>query len=216
VKRFIVLIVSVLVPLSLCAEPAFASKMVAITFDDGPSRNNAKIVDILRTHEASASFFFVGSRMTEGSFDAEALLSVGEIANHTWRHSKSHPWSKYTYSKAKTEINDTNSRIRSYTGQDRIWFRSLGLARNSAVKRAIAATNVKFVGGVLVSDWGKGSGNKSAAIKKRVKAKAAKNHTVLILHETNNETVKALPGILDWYQSRGYQVVTVSKLMDSK
>jgi peptidoglycan/xylan/chitin deacetylase (PgdA/CDA1 family) len=211
-----VLLVSVLVPLALCAEPAFASKMVAITFDDGPSHNTAKVVDILRSHEASATFFFVGRRMTKGAFDAESLLSVGEIANHTWRHSKSHPWTRYTYSQAKKEIEDTNARIRSHTGQDRIWFRSLGLARPSAVKRAITATKVKFVGGVLVSDWGKGSGNKSAAIKKRVKANAAKNHTVLILHETNSETVKALPGILDWYQSRGYQVVTVSKLMDSK
>jgi peptidoglycan/xylan/chitin deacetylase (PgdA/CDA1 family) len=71
------------------------------------------------------------------------------------------------------------------------------------------------MGGVLVDDWGRGSGNRSSAIKQRVKARASKNHSVLILHETNSESVKALPGILDWYRSRGYKVVTVSTLMDS-
>jgi peptidoglycan/xylan/chitin deacetylase (PgdA/CDA1 family) len=186
--------------------------MVALTFDDGPSRNNAKVVEILRAHEASATFFFIGRRMTKGAFDAESLLSVGEIANHTYRHSAGHPWRKYTYLSAKQEIKDTNSRIRKVTGQERIWFRTMGLERNTAVNRAMADTGVQFVGGVLVHDWGSGSGNRASSIKSRVKSKAAKNHTILILHETNNQTVKALPGILDWYHSHGYKVVTVSQL----
>jgi peptidoglycan/xylan/chitin deacetylase (PgdA/CDA1 family) len=92
----------------------------------------------------------------------------------------------------------------------------MGLKRSKATNRAMSDSGLQFVGGVLVQDWGKGSGNKSAAIKKRVKSQAASNHTILILHETNNETVKALPGILDWYHSRGYKVVTVSKLKSSK
>jgi len=203
-------------PLALCAEPALASKMVAITFDDGPSGNTAKVVEILRSHDASATFFFVGKRMNSRPDDVRAVGEVGEIANHSWRHSASHPWKKYSYSKAKKEIKDTNELIRSYTGQNRIWFRSMGLQRNKTTDRAIRDSNVKFVGGVLVSDWGRGSGNKASAIKSRVTKKASANHTILILHETNSQTVKALPGILDWYHNRGYQVVTVSKLMDSK
>lgn len=190
--------------------------MVAITFDDGPSRNTAKIVDILRTHEASATFFFVGKRMTRGSFDASAVLQVGEVGNHTWRHSKAHPWKKLSYSQAKQEIRDTSSRILNRTGQKCVWFRSVGLKRTKASDRAMRDSNVRFVGGVLVNDWGKGRGNKAAAIRQRVTKKAAGNHTVLILHETNNETVKALPGILDWYRRHGYQVVTVSQLMNSR
>ena len=215
VKRLMVILASILVPLALCAEPAFASKMVAITFDDGPSSNTAKVVEILRTHDASATFFFVGKRMNSRPADVESVAAVGEIANHTWRHSASHPWKKYTYSKAKQEIQDTNDVIRSYTGQERIWFRTLGLQRNKAVNRAIEDTGVKYVGGVLVGDWGSGSSNRASAIKSRVAKKASANHAVLILHETNNQTVKALPAIIDWYHMRGYKVVTVSELMDS-
>ena len=211
-KRFVMIVVCLLVPLALSAEPAFATKMVALTFDDGPSRNTNTVIDILRTHEASATFFFVGKRMTSGAFDKDALLSVGEIANHTYTHSASRPWRKMSYSRAKWEIKATNDKIRDATGQNRFWFRTMGLERNTAVKRAIKDTGVTYVGGVLVKDYGSSSANRAASIKSRVKSKAAKDHTILILHETNKETVKALPGILDWYKSRGYKVVTVSQL----
>jgi len=206
------LAVSVLVPLALFAEPAFATKTIALTFDDGPSRNTNKVIEILKEHDARATFFFVGKRMTSGAFDKDALLSVGEIGNHTYTHSASRPWRSLTYSRAFSEISKTNARIRKVTGQDRIWFRSMGLERNKSVNRAIKDTGVQFVGGILVKDYGSGSGNKASSITARVKKKAARDHSILILHETNKQTIKALPGILDWYHDHGYQIVTVSEL----
>jgi len=99
------------------------------------------------------------------------------------------------------------------------WARGGGLGAVIAAIIAVGALVMgvaSFVGGVLVGDWGRSSGNKSSSIKSRVTKKAWRNHSVLILHETNKETIKALPGIIDWYHSHGYRVVTVSKLMDSK
>jgi len=215
-KRITLMLVTVLV-FALFAEPAFASrKVIALTFDDGPSRNNPKVVEILRSHDASATFFFVGKRMTKGAFDPTSLLEVGEVGNHTWKHSNSHPWKKLSYAAAKKEIRDTNTRIFGRTGQKCVWFRSVGLQKSKASDRAIKSAGMRNVGGVLVEDWGRRSGNKSSAIKKRVIRKASKSGSILILHETNKETIKALPGILDWYHDHGYKVVTVSQLKNRK
>lgn len=211
-KRFTLLVASVLV-FALLAEPAFAAKKkIALTFDDGPSRNTAKVVRILKSHEASATFFFVGARMTKGAFEPASLLEVGEVGNHTWKHSKSHPWKKLSYSKAKTEIRKTNERIVKQTGQTPVWFRSVGLHRSKASDKAMRKYGMRHVGGVLVDDWGKSSRNKASRIKSRAISRASKNGSILILHETNKETIKALPGILDWYEGHGYEIVTVSEL----
>jgi len=61
--------------------------MVALTFDDGPSRYTARILDVLEASDARATFFMVGNRM--GSYPAavKRMVELGcEPASHTWDH----------------------------------------------------------------------------------------------------------------------------------
>src|SRR5690606_12208163 len=75
-----------LVPSVDCSREA----CLALTFDDGPSaKHTPRILDLLDTHDAKATFFVVGQQVPGN----EALLrrmhaSGHEIGNHTWNHRK--------------------------------------------------------------------------------------------------------------------------------
>ena len=40
-------------------------KMVALTFDDGPSETTLEVLDILEKYGVKATFFFIGELITE-------------------------------------------------------------------------------------------------------------------------------------------------------
>jgi peptidoglycan/xylan/chitin deacetylase (PgdA/CDA1 family) len=64
-------------------------KMVALTFDDGPSNQNTnRILDVLEQNHARATFFVIGKRIADRTEVIARALSLGcEIGSHTWGHS---------------------------------------------------------------------------------------------------------------------------------
>jgi peptidoglycan/xylan/chitin deacetylase (PgdA/CDA1 family) len=73
-----------------------SEKIVALTFDDGPSaRAFAEVLAVLKEHDVLATFFLLGDRVAEGSDDGSALRRAHvrqaveeghEIAFHGWKH----------------------------------------------------------------------------------------------------------------------------------
>jgi peptidoglycan/xylan/chitin deacetylase (PgdA/CDA1 family) len=64
------------------------TKTLALTFDDGPSSQTAKVLDILKQYGIKATFFLVGSRIGDHPDIMQRFHDEGHvIANH----SKSHP-----------------------------------------------------------------------------------------------------------------------------
>jgi peptidoglycan/xylan/chitin deacetylase (PgdA/CDA1 family) len=62
-------------------------KLTALTFDDGPSPNTERILDLLGPRGARATFFVCGHSISD---HAETLLRTvrkgHEVGNHTWSH----------------------------------------------------------------------------------------------------------------------------------
>ena len=82
------------------------AKLVAFTFDDGPSKYTLDIANILEEYNASATFFEVGYNIKAHPEITKELSERGfEIANHTTDHSK---LTKLTETKYLTKINDNN------------------------------------------------------------------------------------------------------------
>ncbi|KAH8802771.1 hypothetical protein F5884DRAFT_861126 [Xylogone sp. PMI_703] len=62
-----------------------AQKVVALTIDDAPSSETAKILDLLQQHGAKATFFVIGSQIKAHPGILERILAEGhEIGNHDW------------------------------------------------------------------------------------------------------------------------------------
>jgi len=60
-----------------------ASKVVALTIDDGPSEHTAEIMQILKANNATATFFIIGSQVEGYEETLQDLLRDGnELGNH--------------------------------------------------------------------------------------------------------------------------------------
>ncbi len=81
-----------MVALTLVGMPSPAAAqdrpVVYLTFDDGPSRNvTPRILDILRRHNAKATFFVLGQQLVSNPDVGRRIVAEGHaVANHTWNH----------------------------------------------------------------------------------------------------------------------------------
>ena len=63
--------------------------MIALTFDDGPSEETIRILDVLAEYNGRATFCIMGNRVeTYGHIIKRAIAEGNEIASHTWNHKK--------------------------------------------------------------------------------------------------------------------------------
>lgn len=81
----------------VCPEPPKAPeahmaplRLVALTFDDGPSgRVTPRILDTLEKYKVKATFFVLGSKLESHADIVRRAINLGcEIGNHTWDHSR--------------------------------------------------------------------------------------------------------------------------------
>lgn len=62
-------------------------KVVALTFDDGPTNLSNKILDVLNTNNVKATFFWQGKNLFgKKEVITKAKKSGHQIANHSWDH----------------------------------------------------------------------------------------------------------------------------------
>src|SRR5438128_7483947 len=61
-------------------------RLVALTFDDGPSRYTRSVAAELRRAHARATFFLVGERLGYWPGALRADVQVGVVGDHTWTH----------------------------------------------------------------------------------------------------------------------------------
>ena len=67
-------------------EPSEEEKVVYLTFDDGPSENTQKVLDILEQYDAKATFFITGSREECRPLIKKAYEAGHTIGLHTYSH----------------------------------------------------------------------------------------------------------------------------------
>lgn len=63
------------------------NKVVALTFDDGPTNLSNKILDVLNKNRVEATFFWQGNNLADNKQIIEKAKKSGhQIANHSWDH----------------------------------------------------------------------------------------------------------------------------------
>ena len=62
-------------------------KLAALTFDDGPGRYSAAILDTLKAHGVKATFFMNGNNIWIYASKVQRMVAEGhQVANHTYNH----------------------------------------------------------------------------------------------------------------------------------
>ncbi len=75
------------------------SKVIYLTFDDGPTADiTLKILDILDTYSAKATFFCIGGNVKANPKIYSDILRRGHrTGNHTWNHMSGWEYSDFSY-----------------------------------------------------------------------------------------------------------------------
>lgn len=180
-------------------------KVVALTFDDGPSpANTPRILDILAQYKAKATFYVIGSSISGNETILKRAISEGhEIGNHTW----SHPDLKsLSISSVQEEIALGNKILQSNLGIKPKTFRPPYGSTNSTI--ATAAGLHQALWDVDTLDW---KNRDPQAILDAVKSQLRPGATIL-MHDIHDTTVEALPLVMEYLVSEGYTFTTFSEL----
>ena len=182
--------------------------MVALTYDDGPHPvNTHRILDTLERYGARATFFVVGSRITEYKDCIERQARLGcETANHSFSHVT------LSVSKNETvlkEIERTDELIEKYSGRTPVLCRAPG----GSVGKAAKLTDRPFIHwSVDTLDWKTLS---KSYVVNHIK-KTVRDGSIILMHDLYGSTAAASEVIIPWLISEGYQLVTVSELLEAR
>jgi peptidoglycan-N-acetylglucosamine deacetylase len=188
-------------------------KMVAITFDDGPSPvYTPQVLDVLAKHKAKATFFVVGKHaIKHPEIIRREVLEGHEIANHTFNHSNIVRDSK----KLENEIEITTDTLKEITGFSPSLFRPVGGNYNDVIINTAAENGYHVVLWSWHQDTKDWKNPGVSRITKRV-ISGVKPGNIILFHDSGGnrtQTVQALDQILTELEEEGYEFVTVSEML---
>lgn len=180
-------------------------KRVALTFDDGPNpATTPQVLVILKEYGAKATFFMIGQKIAGQEALLQKIVAQGnEIGNHTWSHPN---LAGLSAQGVKQEITLTNEAIEKAIHKTPKLMRPPYGSTNATVQAAAGMQEIMWTVDTL--DW---QNHSTAAIMQNVKAQLTPGG-IILMHDIHQSTVAALPSVLDYLKSQGYEMVTVSEL----
>ncbi len=193
--------------------PTDDKKVVYLTFDDGPSENTKKILDILKQYNARATFFITGANKECRPYIKEAYDAGHTIGLHTYTHKYSEV---YASEEAYFEDLERVGKVaEEQIGYVPCFIRFPGGSSNTVSAKIDKGIMTKLVGkvwekGYQYYDWNVDSGDGENKDWKTIETRSMTegiNHVMILCHDSQSETetVEALPSILEYYKERGYQ-----------
>jgi peptidoglycan/xylan/chitin deacetylase (PgdA/CDA1 family) len=191
-----------------------AEPIVALTFDDGPTRPyTAPVLNLLRSKGVTATFFLTGAEVTANPVEARAIVAAGhEIGNHSW----SHPRMVFMSSKGvKSEIERTDAAIRAAGWSGGIHFRSPHGKRLVTLPLYLQRTNRKNIFFDVEPESDPSIDGDASKIAAHVIDRARPGSIILlhVMYDSREATREALPLIIDGLRKKGLRFVTVSELL---
>ena len=190
-------------------------KIVYLTFDDGPSYNTKKIIDILAQYNIKGTFFVAGYSSTHRQYIKEAYDAGHTIALHTYTHDYAQVYKSVdAYFEDLRKIDEV---VYNLTGYHSPYVRFPGGSSNTISRNYSKGIMSKLAvelhnRGYEYYDWNISSADASGAsvsVDKIIRSStSASNGTLMILfHDTygKDTTVKALPTIIEYYLELGYE-----------
>ncbi len=183
------------------------SKMIALTFDDGPSKYTEEILNILKKNDCNATFFVLGNKV---SIYSDLLIESINNGNEIGNHSYNHKWMiKLNEKDLENQISKTQDIIKEYTGYTPKLIRPTYGSLNDRIKKISSLDIVLW--NVDTLDWKYKNPNKIV----ENATKKLKDGNIILMHDTHKQTLEALPKILEIIQKNGYTCVTISELKEA-
>jgi peptidoglycan-N-acetylglucosamine deacetylase len=186
-----------------------ARKVVALTFDDGPSIYTRRFVQMLRAQGAVATFFMIGEQLAGYAGTLREELRNGDaLGDHTWTHPD-----LLTSGGVQSQLQRTKSAIASLSGYTPCVFRPpYGDYDGSVLRTARSLGLDTITWNVDPADYTRpGVG----AIEQRVLSQVQPG-SIVLSHDgggPRGQTLAAYPHIIAALRHRGYRFLTVPQLL---
>ena len=204
-------------------------RVVYLTFDDGPSTTNTpQVLDILDKYNVKATFFVLGSSIDKSDEAKEILKEEVKrghaIANHTYGHDYSYLYPNRTMNvnNIVSDLEKSQNSMKAVLGEDfstrviRLPGGYWSWEGRTAMKEAMEQNGYYNVDWNALNKDAEGKMKNADELvqctKESVEALGPNaDSVVLLMHDTygKEETVKALPRIIEYLQSQGFEFRTI-------
>lgn len=183
--------------------------MIALTFDDGPNKSTTlSILDTLKKYDSLATFFILGNRVSNNESILERMVKEGnEIGNHTYNHKE---LTKLSNDELVEQIRKTQDIVLNSTGIELKLMRPTYGSYNDNLKAKIKMPLILW--SVDPEDW---KSRDSQKVTDHILAKV-KDGDIVLMHDIYLSTAEAVKVLVPELINRGYQLVTVSELFESR
>ncbi len=187
---------------------------VAISFDDGPSpHHTSDILEVLNYYDVPATFFVLGSQVEYHPGILRDIHDNGhEVANHSYSHVN---FAEISLNQVVQEIESTNDIIERHIGYRPEVIRPPYGSITDSQLNYFRDKNYKFVNWSLdTMDWNE-EVNDSEVMMNRVK-RLLHPGAIILLHDgggNRENTIQLLPSLIEYIEEFGYELVTVSELL---
>lgn len=186
-------------------------KLVALTFDDGPTEQGLDaVLPALARYQAKGTFFLIGKNVIAPL--VHRILAGGhEVGNHSFNHVRMVFHSSAFYD---NEIRRTDAVLQAAGAPKSTLFRPPFGKKLIGLPLAVERNGYRMI----MWDSGDPPDRDPKAYAEKVLAQARPGSIILIhpMYSANGTERAALPLILDGLSKRGFRMVTVSELLAAK
>ena len=185
------------------------NKTVALSFDAAwGNEDTQQLIDILTDHGVKATFFLVGQWVDRYPESVKALAEAGmDVMNHSDDHAH---FSQLSEQDIISNVNACNDKIEAITGTRPTLFRCPYGEYDNHVVSAVNSM------GMHVIQWNVDSLDWKELSAQEITARVTKQvvpGSIILFHNAALHTPEALPGIIEYLQQEGYEILPVSQLI---
>ncbi len=182
--------------------------MVALTFDDGPSKHTDRLLDTFSEYGGKGTFFVIGNIIDNRPDTLKRIVADGhQIAGHSWDHRQ---LTKLNAKDLTDQIMATRAKIYETSGIDTSVIRPPYGSYNDEVKRVCKELGIVMINwSIDTLDWDHQNADKIYDI---IMDEVC-DGSIILCHDLYSTTVDAMEKVIPELIAQGYQLVTVEELL---
>lgn len=180
--------------------------MVALTFDDGPGKYTDTLLKCLDENNSAATFFVLGQLTSSYPDTVKKASEIGcEIANHTWDHQNA---TVIGASETASSVKRTSDAVKEIIGKPTYLYRPCYGAYTQDTLKEVGIPAIMW--SIDTLDWK----TKNADSTYNTVMNKVYDGAIILMHDIHQPTVEACVRLIPALIEEGYQLVTVSELLE--
>lgn len=189
--------------------PEKKKKMLALTFDDGPSEYTMELLDCLEENGAKATFFMLGEHVPLYQDEVKRMAEIGcELGSHSWNHFQ---LTNMDISSVVKEFDDVDNALVEAGGHPATVARAPYGAGSYEIFESVGKPF--FMWSLDTLDW--------QLLDAQADYDAVMNGdltdgSIILMHDIHQPSVQAALRLIPELVAQGYKLVTLSELAEAK